>query len=364
MEQFKTAYQAAYNRIEPDKYAINRIEEALEDKRMRTIHTVMNRVMRPVVTVCVLVLILSVTVLPVAAKSIPLVYSIIEQYVPQMADFVLPEEVSDTSAGITMQVEAINVEEQNAEILVSFSDAEGSDRDLIKGKVDLYDSYHLRSFGASCNVGGCSFLAYDQETDKAYFKISVSTDGVYGKGKLQFSVHQVLMDLGEEEKKIDLENVERNPGLKYESLNGKSGSMEEQAVLDKYKGSSTEEDPRPCDGVLDLPRPEGMADALTVTGVAYIDGILRVQSCRGNLSEADRHMEPFIVDRIDGNGNERHSDFHIGWQETVNGETLSFDEHWFLVEESELEQTQLYGIFYVTDGSVKGDWKVTFRVEE
>lgn len=83
--------------------------------------------------------------------------------------------------------------------------------------------------------------------------------------------------------------------------------------------------------VLDLQRAEaGLADALTVTGVAYADGILRVQSCRGNLSEADRHMQPFI---IDSEGNERTNDFSVGWKETVNGESLSFDEHWFLVEE-------------------------------
>lgn len=361
MEHFKAAYQAAYNRIEPDKSVINRIAEELEDNRQQKMYTFTTMVMRPVATVCVVMLILSMTALPVAAKTIPYVYGIIEKYAPSLADFVLPEEVSDTRAGITMQVEAINVEEHEADILVSFSDAEGSDKDLIKGKVDLYDSYHLRSYGASCNIGGCSFLEYDEATDKAYFKIDVSGDGVFDKGKLKFCVRRLLTNLSEEKRTINLTDLVKNPTMKSVTLNGRGG-FGDRAVIEKYMGGSTEEDPRPTAQVLDLQRlEEGLTDALTVTGVAYSDGILRVQSCRGNLSEADRHMQPFIIDSA---GNERHNDFSVGWQETVNGERLSFDEHWFLVEESELEQLQMYGIFWITDGNVEGDWEVTFKVEE
>jgi len=54
----------------------------------------------------------------------------------------------------------------------------------------------------------------------------------------------------------------------------------------------------------------------------------------------------------------------LSWQEEINGERISFDEHWFLVDEKELEELQMYGIFYITDGSVKGDWEVTFRLGE
>lgn len=361
MEQFKTIYREAYDHIVPERAVAERIAEEMEDNQLQRISKFTTVVMRPVAAVCVVMLILTMTVLPAAAKSIPYVYGIIEKYAPSLADFVLPEEVSDTAAGITMQVEAINVEGHAAEILVSFSDAEGSEKDLIKGKVDLYDSYHLRSFGASCNVGGCSYLTYDEETDKAYFKIGVSSDGVYNKGKLKFRVHQLLTNLVEEKQWIDLKNVVMNPTMKNVTLSGESGPGDRD-IFDVYIGGSTEEDPRPTAQVLDLQKAdESMREALTVTGIGYTDGILRVQTCRGNLSEADRHMQPFLVD---AEGNERHNDFFVGWQETVNGESLSFDEHWFLVEENELEQLQMYGIFWITDGSVKGDWEVTFRIEE
>lgn len=361
MEQFKAVYQAAYNRIEPDRHLINRITEELEDQRIGRVHAVMTGVLRPVATVCVFILILSMTALPVAAKTIPFVYSIIEQYAPSLADFVMPEEISDTNAGITMQVEAVNVEECDAEILVSFSDVKGSERDLIQGKVDLYDSYHLRSFGASCNVGGCSFLTYDEETDKAYFKIDVSSDGVYNKDKLRFRVHQLLTNLVEEKRWIALDNIVKNPTMKNVTLNGRGG-LGNQEIIEKYMGKSTDGSPMPGAQVLDLQKAdESMIGALTVTGIGYTDGILRVQTCRGNFSEADRHMQPFVVDC---EGNERQNDFSVSWQETVNGECLLFDEHWFWVEESELEQIRMYGIFWITDGSVTGDWEVTFRVEE
>lgn len=358
MEDFKIKYQKAYEHIMPSPDYLEAIYDRLEEKHKRR-HFLRLAIMRPVVAVCAVLMIVSMTLLTVMAKSVPAVYGVVEKYAPALADFVLPVEISDTACGITMQVEAVNVEEKTAEIIVSFSDAEGSDKDLIKGKVDLYDSYDLQSYGATYDVGGCSFLEYDVAEDKAYFKIDLSTDGQYDKGKLRFRVHQLLTDVSKEEKQIELNDIIKDPATKTVSLNG-MGGMENQDVIARYIGTSDGNSSLPAGQVMDIVKAdESMAETLTVTGVGYTDGLLRIQICRGNFSDADRHVQLFLTDK---SGAERHEDFSLMWHEEVDEETIIFEEYWFLIEENDLEEAQAYGIFYITDGSVAGDWEVTCAV--
>lgn len=103
-----------------------------------------------------------------------------------------------------------------------------------------------------------------------------------------------------------------------------------------------------------------MAEALTVTGTGYADGILRVQICRGNFGDADRHARLWVKN---ADAEERSPDLSVSWQEEVEGEKLLFEEAWFLADESGLEELQLYGTFRIAAGSVRGDWEVTFRIE-
>jgi len=363
MEDFKRKYQQAYEQIKPESDYLDGIRERLAGKNKGRKHiSVPGRyliwIMRPAVMICAVIIVLSLTLVPVMAKQIPAIYNIIEKYAPALADFVLPIEKSDTSHGITMQVEAVHVEKNTAEIIVSFSDAEGSDKDLIKGKVDMYDSYHLQSYGASYYIGGSSYLEYDE--DKAYLKVDVTTDGEFDKGKLRFSVHQLLVHCSTEERQIPLDEIIREPATKTVSLNGRSGQYN-QAEIVGYQIKNSGDSPLPAGEVMDITEvDESMAEALTVTGVGYSNGVLRLQICRGNFSDADRHVRAFLVDE---EGNERNSDCSVMWQEELNGEKILFDEDWFLVEESELDKIQLYGIFYITDESVKGDWEVTCELE-
>lgn len=113
--------------------------------------------------------------------------------------------------------------------------------------------------------------------------------------------------------------------------------------------------------VMDLGDPDAaLIQELTVMGLGYTDGFLRLQVCNRSFSEADRHLQPFLTDQ---EGNEQHEDLSVGWREEVDGERLSFTEYWFLVKEEELQNCSLSGIFYMKDGCVTGDWEVTFRAE-
>ena len=106
---------------------------------------------------------------------------------------------------------------------------------------------------------------------------------------------------------------------------------------------------------------EFFADALTVTGVAYQDGILRVQICRGDLTEADRYMIPVLVNQT---GEEWHENYSWGWQERVDGTPYTFEEFWFFVEEEELSVSELKGDVCVKDGAIRGNWNIAFPMEE
>ena len=358
MEEFKISYQRAYEHILPNSDYLENIIDKV-DERKRKQRSIPFLILRPAAAICAVVLLLSVTVLPVMARNFPLLYNIIDKYAPALADFVLPVETSDTSKGITMQVEAIDIQDNTAEIIISFSDAEGSDKDLIKGSIDLYDSYYLKSYGASYEAGGCEFLEYDELEDKAYFKISLSTDGSYKSEKVRFSVHQILTNKSREKQWIELDNIIKNPKMKSVSYGG--GGRQDSELYNQYFGESDNGSSQSGGLVMDIAEvDESMIEALTVTGVGYSDGVLRIQTCCGNCSDADRHMRSFLIDSM---GNERDCDLSLGWQDEIDGESVSFDEHLFLVDESKLDKIQIYGIFYTAENSVNGNWEVTFELE-
>lgn len=359
---FQQMYKKAYDNIIPDEGCVDRIlAMAAEEPEKRAEKAgLIFQFIRPV-AVAVLTLCLGCkTVLPVMAQHIPAVYRVIENYVPGLVDFILPNEVSSTSKDITLQVEAIELADNTAEILLSFRDAEGSEKDLIRGRVDLYDSFYLYNFGEAWSAGGVSFLEYNETEDKAYFKVELESSDVYSKNRVRLGVRQLLTEFVREERKIDMTNLLTVTSKKAVSLNGSSG-MVEGSEIPFFTTEGSVDDPRPKCKVMDIAElTESMLESLVVTGVAYEEGVLRVQSCRGNFSDADRHLRPYLKDEA---GGERSYDYVVGWQEEINGERVLFDEHWFWISEEDLADYELYGMFYITDGSVKGNWQVTFQVK-
>ena len=96
-----------------------------------------------------------------------------------------------------------------------------------------------------------------------------------------------------------------------------------------------------------------------MTGIAYADGILHVQSCRGNVEEADRHLQLKLF--LDGE--EYDQEMGVCWREEITGVEVTFDESWFAISPEELEKCRLVGIFHVADTPVHGNWKVITRIE-
>lgn len=357
---FQEAYKKAYDSKVPDRNLLLKIKEMQEAQTVhrgkgKSVRKVTGAVLYPVAAVLAVALLLGAVSTPVLAREFPFVYRIVEKYAPSMAEYVLPQELSSTSAGIRMQVEAIQVEEKKAEVLVSFTDEPGFD--YIHGEVDLYDSYRLVCYSGESNVGGCSFLEYDEAEDKAYFKLDLSSWDTFDKEKCRFQVGMLLTNCVEEVQVVDLAELDRAPTWKMVSLNGAGGTK--NGVIEKYLGKSEEEFWRSGARVMQGTYDETNADKLEITAIGYADGILRVQNCRGAFSQADRHMGLILVD---ADGNERVSDYSVDWQEELAGENVSFNEQWFVVSEEELEQLQLVENRFITDGCIEGDWEVIFSL--
>lgn len=279
-----------------------------------------------------------------------------------------------------MEVEAICLGDGNktATVLISFRDTLG---ERIQGPVDLNDSFGLDSvngLGASWFSGGYSYAGYDEETGKVYYQIQISTDVVYERSKLTFRVGELLLHHEEEDQEIPLTDIASEMAVKCVSLNG-CGAMDwnkysEWMCLDMEEPiefmeanhikntESMPEDPRPGALVMDgISASKCHVDDFTITGLAYQGNVIRLQICMGEFAHSFRHVTPYL--KL-ADGSERIYWFSDSWQEKQGEERLMFYEFYLPCTPEELEEASLYGHFARTEDYLKGDWKVTFRVEE
>jgi len=339
---FQDEYKKAYNQIEISQIKAGDLQKRLDGNRK--VKEKYYRIMKPIAVSVASLCLFFIVALPVLAEQIPAIYQVIQKFAPDMVEYILPEEFTCTNSDITLQVEAVNVEGSAAEIILSFKDAEGSKKNQIDGRVDLYDSYRMINYGENMQIGGCSFLEYDALEDKAYFKVDLTSDIAFQKDKVKIVVSQLLTRYKNEEYEIHLEEMIENPKEKNVRCSGISGVTGRTACVMDLTGQNAY-----------------IADELYVTGVSYDEGVLRVQQCRGNFQNADRHIRLYLKDQ---EGNERIPDASVSWQEEWGGEKVLFEETWFMISEQELKMCELYGVFYISDNSVEGVWEVVVNLEE
>lgn len=356
---FEERYQKAYRTITPSQELVSdTISKAVSGSR----RTAKNRfAVRTSLTAAAAILCLVMAV-PVCAAHVPVFYKIVEYISPALADHLVPIEKSSTSQGITMQVEAINLKGNEAEIIISLQDAAGSTQDLVHGEMDLFDSYRLSDYTNDSIVGGCQFLTYDEADDKAYFQVNVQSDKAYQGDKLQFSAHSILCDKTQEERDVDLSGTVYTAGIKLVNLNGRGGPLRDEMLPDFLRDvPGTEEDPMPKANVLDMMNiADCAADDFTLTGIVYMDGVLRVQICMGDNWSSDRHVQLFLRNAA---GEERYSDHSVSWHETVGDTSYQVYEFWYIEDIDDIAEYSMYGIFHDAGELIRGDWNVTFRVQ-
>lgn len=353
---FRKEYKKAYDKIRPNQEQVDKLLEKAGEQRGQTSR---NRSWKPAAAAIVCFICIW-SAIPVCAANIPAFYKVIESISPEIADLFVPVEKSSSSQGVVMQVEAVNLDGKQAEIIVSFRDEEGFDH--INGRVDPFDSYGLDSSTGSSQIAGCSFIRYDPGEDKAYFMISVETEGTFGRDKLTFYVRSLLCGITKEEKDIDLSAAKSKKDIKNVIVNGCGGTGDITKYTEILRGEGVEGDPRKTFRVLNTEQGEAPdADGFTVTGVTYQDEILRVQICMGDNTEADRHVQPFLIDR---SGAERYEDYSVSWDEQIGDRDLTYYEYYFFGPFDRLEDYSMYGIFHNSGEMIEGEWNVSFRLEQ
>lgn len=356
---FEERYQKAYRTVTPSQELVSdTISKAVSGSRGAG----KNRfAMRTSLTAAAAVLCLVMAV-PVCAAHSPAFYKIVEYISPALADRLVPIEKSSTSQGITMQVEAINLKGNEAEIIISLQDAEGSTQDHVHGNMDLFDSYGLSDYTNDSIVGGCQFLTYDATDDKAYFQVNVQSDKAYQGDKLRFSAHSILCDKMQEERDVDLSGTVYTAETKLVTLSGWGGPLQEEMLPDFLRSvSGTEENPISKTNVLNMMNiADCAADDFTLTGIVYMDRVLRVQICMGDNWSSDRHVQLFLRNAA---GEERYSDHSVSWHETVGDTSYQVYEFWYIEDIDDIAEYSMYGIFYDAGELIRGDWNVTFRVQ-
>lgn len=317
-----------------------------------------SRIRRPVFVAVAVLLCLSMTV-SAAANYSPSIYNLMQDVSPAVAQFFSPVRKSCADNGIRMEVISAYIHEGTAEIYISVQDLIG---DRIDESIDLFDSYDIRShFDIS---GHCERIGYDANSKTATFLITV-TQHENGKEvdlrgqKIYFSVKSFLSRKNEQNSvpiAFDLANAE--PANEIRKLDN-SGMEREAGVY--YKGGSTLNMEDIETNVIVAPgNVLCTVNDTKVTAVAYIGGKLRVQVMTEHRLDKDAHEWIYLTDE---NGETVHPYGTVDFLTYEDGVRIIGRDYIFDIPQDKIQNYKLYGDFITSEMLTRGNWKVSFRLE-
>lgn len=295
---------------------------------------------------------LSISTLSIAvAAGNMTAYDILHAVYPEIAVKLIPVNASCEDGGICMEVEGISIQDDSAHVYISMHDLEGN---CIDESIDLFDSYSIHT--NADQIGGCTLVDFDETNRKATFLITIQNmDGTAIEGSVMtFSVSKFLTgkrEVKEKLTKISMESISEVTERKgKESLDIRGGSY-----IDKYVSEGTMQEYLCADkSKMFVPTP-----GVTVTNYGFINDRLHVQVYYEDILQFDNHGYVYLVD-ADGNEVLPGSSTAF-WDEERRG---SYEEYIFDISADEMSEYEIYGHFFTCQNLVKGDWKVSFTIEE
>ena len=267
-------------------------------------------------------------------------YNLLYMASPAVAQTFKPIQKSCEDKNIRMEVISADIQGDEAHFYISMQG------DMIDETTDLYDSYNIKCPFDS--VGHVSFSDFDENTKTAYFVVNIKTMNgeKIPKGKVTFSVRELIFDKHEFEGAIDgvdLSEVPKNPPT-IENINFRGASGYYEPIIDMLAPSS--------------PLTEIM-DGISVTGIGYIDGKLHIQTYYEDILKTDNHGYVYLVDENGKRISEEFADISF-WDDERKG---SYDEKVFDIDYNDLENYSPCGHFWTSNGYESGDWEVTFKMK-
>jgi len=301
---------------------------------------------------CLAVIIgLSISSLSIAAAAGNMeAYDVLYTIFPDIAVKLMPVNVSCEDGGIRMEVEGVSIQDNCAYVYISMHDLEGK---CIDESIDLFDSYSIHT--NADQIGGCTLVDFDAGTRKATFLITIQNmDNTPIEGSaMTFSVSQFFTgksEIQEELTQISLDAIsEVTETQREESLNIRGGSYTDGYAVEGMKQEYL------CVGEskLFVPTP-----GVTVANYGFINNKLHVQVYYEEIVQFDNHGYIYLVGR-DGKEVLPGSSTAF-WDEERKG---SYEEYIFDISADEINEYAIYGNFFTCQNLVKGDWKVSFTIE-
>lgn len=287
---------------------------------------------------------------PALAASMPVFYDMLYAVSPATAQFFKPVQLSCEDNDIRMEVSAVYIHENTAEIYISMQDLEGTKFDET---IDLFDSYQINTpFDCTSH---CILSDYDPDTHTAEFLITIEqwdAQKITG-DKLTFSLREIIG------KKETYEGIINDVTLSDTRLNNTPQSVYPRGIggsefIEKYEDSDGQD-------LLTVLKPSGSicspVDGVSLTGIGYVDGYLHIQICYKDILKTDNHGTLSLINK--------ETDETISYDGSVtffdNAGENSYEDYIFAEIPAEtLGEYDLYGEFITSSGSIEGNWSVTF----
>ncbi|MEG1027554.1 MAG: hypothetical protein RSE07_02590 [Oscillospiraceae bacterium] len=112
-----------------------------------------------------------------------------------------------------------------------------------------------------------------------------------------------------------------------------------------------------------VPKPSiySITDNIDISNIGYIDEKLHIQMRVKEKMTLNPHGYFYL---IDSNGNKVKDDYSISYRDNSNNTSIDYDEFIFDVKKEELQNYNLYGSFFTAGINTKGNWQVTFSLED
>lgn len=363
----KTEYIRMNEKILPDP--------ALRDRVMDKVMPRPARRFRPAVLAAA-VLLVAMIVLPVTAAYVPAVNELMFQVSPEMAARFTPIQESCTKNGIRMEVVSASIHGATAEVCISFEDLEGAriDRQTRVWNIDTRGYSRLLSGSIGGSIGECD---YDPETGKLIM-VQEKTFSYYSEKAERY---QTVRELFGSKMTVQVDQLVRYKELPVMEIpamwtnneimtvyceRGTPNDHVPEVPFDGFgSASSTSGDPWMSRQYYDILTPGEpvyeVTKELTVTGMAYIDGRLHIQT---RLRPDDQEEQPiYEVWFQDSEGNS------VEWANR-NTFTIKAGDDWGYYEESiyDIPETALADLKLMCGIQekeiIEGPWRVTFPIME
>ena len=290
--------------------------------------------------------------MPALAASSASVYQIMYRVSPQIAQYFMPVQKSDTDQGIKMEVLSASIQGSVANIYLTMQDLEGNRLDET---TDLFDSYRINCPFDSTNH--CERIGYDADTKTVTFLVTIEAWGnrdICG-DKITFSVDTFLSGKKTYEQipiPLDLSQITKTSRTQTVSIRG-GGARDDEWLIQLDHDQTALIPSAPLKGF--------PVDGIALTGIGYVDGRLHIQTAVGNVLESDNHGWFWFQDSLGKNVRSVYSFSFV--DEARQGERMDYCEEVFEIGRDELEDCQLYGYFVTAGKKTDGTWRVTFPLE-